>query len=85
MTNKKIITYVVIGVLVLTSAFSLYKMQSTQSSLDKANALNVKLNEQNKKLLDANTLADEQLDDLSKKYDVISKKIEELEANSQEQ
>lgn len=83
MTNKKIATYVVIGVLLLTSIFSLFKLQSTQKSLDKANTNNIKLNEQNKKLIDANSEADKQIDELSKKYDILNEKIEELTTDSE--
>lgn len=84
MEIKKIVTISIIGILFLTSVISFSKYRDTQKELTEITTLNNKLDEQNKKLLDANDQADKKIDDLAKKYDKINKELAEIKANSQQ-
>lgn len=83
MDIKKILVITALGLLFLTSAFSINKVQQTKKELNEMTTLNKKLTEENKKLLDANTKADQQIDDLAKKYDDLNKELTEVKKNTE--
>ena len=53
----------------------------TKKELNQVTILNKSLEQDNKKLLDANTKVDKELDELSKKFDSLNKELTELKAN----
>lgn len=83
MDIKKILVITALGLLFLTSAFSISKVQQTKKELNEVTTLNKKLTDENKKLLDANTKADKQIDDLAKKYDALNTELTEVKRNTE--
>ncbi|MEG2936814.1 MAG: hypothetical protein RR812_00235 [Vagococcus sp.] len=87
MDIKKILVITALGLLFLTSAFSISKVQQTNKDSKYRGStlptLNKKLTDENKKLLDANTKADKQIDDLAKKYDALNTELTEVKKNTE--
>lgn len=83
MDIKKILVITALGLLFLTSAFSISKLQTTKKELNEVITLNKKLDADNKKLLEANTKADQQIDELSKKYDDLNKELTDVKKDTE--